>query len=101
MTSSSRFLVKPQESLTGARTITFPEIESYQGFNFAPTAARDVSLPAEEACKGTLIMIFNTAGGAYALTVKNDAAGTVCTINQNKAALLFCDGTSWLPLSGA
>lgn len=93
--TASRFPIKSSESLTADRVLTTAEIDQYQGFLFAPTAGRNLDLPAEEACEGVLLLLANKAGGAYTLTVRNDAGGTVIAMTQNQVALLFCDGVAW------
>lgn len=97
-----RFSARAVETLTGARTITLAEVEQYQIFLFDPGgASRTVTLPAEEACKGVVVMISNRADAAEVLTIENDAASTVVTPTQAEAAMLFCDGVSWCGLVGA
>lgn len=93
--TASRFPIKPSESLAADRVLSTAEIDQYQGFLFAPTAGRNLDLPAEEACKGVVLFIRNIAGGAYTLTVRNDAGGTVIALTQNQASLIFCDGVAW------
>jgi hypothetical protein len=56
---------------------------------------RDVTLPAEETSNGRHLRIINAADAAENLVVKNDAAATLVTINQNEQAELWCDGTTW------
>ena len=51
-------------------------------------AARNVDLPAEE--DALVIAVFNEADAAEAITLRNDAAGTVVTIAQSEAAIAFC-----------
>lgn len=96
---ANRINLRANESLTADRVITYAEIDQFQGFTFTPTAARNVDLPAEEACKGVYIFINNKAGGAYALTVRNDAAATVGTVSQNQVGLFLCDGSAWFEIT--
>lgn len=99
---ASRFNFKLLETLAGNRTITLAEIDQYQGFNFDPGGAgRDVSLPAEEACKGVVVLIGNKANAAEVLTIKNDGGDTLATPTQAEAAVLWCDGVRWTGLVGA
>lgn len=99
---ASRISVKGQETLTGNRTITLAEIDTYNGFAFDPGGAgRNVTLPAEGSCKGVILMISNKADAAEILTVKNDGGDTILTPTQNEAALLWCDGSAWYGLVGA
>jgi hypothetical protein len=98
---ASRMTVRASESLTADRVLTVAEIEQWQAFVFAPTAARNLDLPAEAASAGAYLFIYNASGGAFALTVRNPAAATVATVAQNKAAAVFCDGTTWRAMVGA
>lgn len=92
---ASRFPIKPSESLAADRVLSRAEIDQYQGFLFAPTAGRNLDLPAEEACAGVVLLLANKAGGAYTLTVRNDAGGTIIAMTQNQVSLIFCDGAAW------
>ena len=59
-------------------------------------ATRAVTLEAEGVCPGRMRWILNSAPGAGEdLTIKNDAAATIATINQNESAVVYCDGTAW------
>lgn len=58
-------------------------------------AHRDVTLPAEEGRSGALFWIVNAADAAENLVVKDDAANTIVTINQNESAVVSCNGTAW------
>lgn len=64
-------------------------------------AGRDVDFPAEALCAGDSWFINNTADAAEALTLKNDADGTIGTVGQNECGIAFCDGTNWFFLQGA
>jgi hypothetical protein len=57
-------------------------------------AGRNVDLPAEETSKGLFFIIVNTADAAEALTIRNDAAGTVGSVTQNEAAFCICNRTA-------
>ncbi len=99
---ASRFSVKAVETLSGDRVITVAEMERTQIFLFDPGGAgRNLDLPAEETSKGAVIFISNRADAAEVITIRNDAAATVCTPTQNEAAIVFCDGVSWCGLVGA
>ena len=99
---TSRFPIKPVETLSGARVLTVAEVNQYQGFLFDPDGAgRNLDLPAEEACVGSLLFISNRADAAEVLTIRNDAGSTIATPTQNEACLVFCDGTSWCGFVGA
>lgn len=81
------------ETLAGAKTLT-TEDAKFQHLD-PDGAGRDVTLPAEENNQGLTYRVLNTASGANALTVKDDAGATVATVAQNEAANFICDGTSW------
>lgn len=99
---SSRFPARPLETLGAARVITLAELDQFQSFAFDPGGAgRNVDLPAEEACAGSLVFVSNEADAAEVLTIRNDAGGTIVTPTQNEAAVLWCNGTAWFGLVGA
>lgn len=58
-------------------------------------AGRVVFLPAEETSDGVWFWITNAADAAENLTVNDDGLGTVVVLNQNEAAIVICNGTSW------
>jgi len=63
-------------------------------------AGRTVLLPPE--AKGLFHFVYNTSGGAFSLTVKEDSnTTTIGTVAQSKGAMFFCDGTTWRLLAGA
>ncbi len=64
-------------------------------------ASRDVTLTAEETSDGLFHIFVNEADAAENLVIKNDAGGTVVTINQNEWAIVACSGTAWadVPMS--
>jgi hypothetical protein len=98
---ASRINTKLTETLTGNRTITVEEIETYNGFSFDPGGARNLVLPPEEACKGVVIYISNEADAAEVITVKDDGGSTIGTPTQNEAIVCWCDGVRWFGLVGA
>lgn len=86
-------------TLSGAVTLT--DAAGYNGniLKLDPGgASRNVTLWPEEQKKGVVLFIINGADGAENLVIKDDAANTVVTINQNEAALLQCNGTAWVLL---
>lgn len=86
------------ETLAGNLTLTCASAK----FQFLdPNGARDLTLPPEASSKGLEFVVVNAAGGAEVITIKNDAAGTICTPTQNETAHLFCDGTTWAGSVGA
>jgi hypothetical protein len=50
-------------------------------------------LPHEADCTGLFLVIENTGGET--ITVQNDAAGAVVTLETANVAYCACDGTSW------
>lgn len=57
-------------------------------------AHRDVLLPPEQ--PGLWYLFVNGADAAENLVIKDDSGGTtVGTVNQNEAALVVCQGTTW------
>lgn len=61
--------------------------------------SRTVTLPAES--NGLGFIIGNRADAAESLTVNDDSASTVLTINQNEVGYLWSDGTGWIGFSAA
>lgn len=99
---ASRLSVKATETLAGARVLTVAEIEQYNAFAFDPGgSARNLDLPAEEVCQGVYLFVANKADAAEAITVRNDATGTVTVVGQSESCLLWCDGAAWHALTGA
>lgn len=77
--------------LTGNLTLTD---KSSQWLGLDPGGAnRDVTLPQLE--DGLVFYIVNNADAAENLVVKNAAAATIATLNQNEAAWFACDGSAW------
>lgn len=83
--------VYAEATLTGATTIgKF----SAQMLKLDPGGAnRNVTLPAAE--DGLMFWIVNAADAAEDLVVKNQAAATIGTINQNEEGVFVCSGTTW------
>ncbi len=82
------------EALAGAAVID----STYGNFvAFDPDGAhRDVTLPAEATSKGRWYFIANRANAAENLVIKNDGGDTICTANQNEAAIVYCgDALAW------
>lgn len=99
---ASRFSAKTVETLSGNRTITLDEVETYNAFAFDPGGAgRTITLPAESACEGAYLFISNEADAAEILTVEDDGTNTVVTPTQAEAAFVWCDGVSWYGMVGA
>ena len=89
------------ETLTGTRVLTQAEVDDNNIFTFDPDGARNLDLPAEADCAGIILFIHNAASGAEVITIRDDAAGTVCTPTQNESAIVACDGVSWRGLVGS
>lgn len=62
-----------------------------------PAGARDLTLPALQV--GLWFLIANKADAAETITIKNAAAATVETVDQNESILLWCDGSAWYVLT--
>ena len=58
-------------------------------------AVRDLTLPAEADSAGLMFIIKNVTGGAFAITVKDDAAGTIASLLETESCIVMCDGTTW------
>lgn len=56
---------------------------------------RDITLDAIATSTGLYRRIVNNANGAENLVVKNVAAATIGTINQNEQGEFYCDGSTW------
>ncbi len=85
------------ETLSADKTLT-PADARIQALDPNSAAGRTVTLPPEEASAGVDFYLHNTADAAENLTVKDDAGTTICTVGQNQAAYLYCDGTTWRAL---
>jgi hypothetical protein len=80
-------------TLTGADVLT---VASAKFQKLDPGgASRNVDLPAEELSVGISYRVCNAADAAENLVIRNDAAATIVTLNQNEACWLACDGTTW------
>ena len=84
------------ETLAVGKTLTTSDAK-YQKLD-PGGSVRTVVLPAEADSKGLEFYIMNDADGAETITVTNDAAGTIVAIPQNEAALVVCNGTTWIHL---
>ncbi len=89
------------EVLGADRVLTQAEVDDNNIFSFDPAAARNLDLPAEADNAGIVLFIANTANAAEVITIRDDAAGTVCTPTQAESAIVFCDGVSWRGIVGA
>jgi hypothetical protein len=102
---ASRQTSRAVEVLSGARVLTFDEVERWQSVSFdCNGAARNLDLPPEELCAGVYLLITNATAATHTLTVRNDAAGTVAAIpaaTVNRSAKVWCDGVRWYSLLGA
>jgi hypothetical protein len=82
------------ETLAGNKTLVASD-QTFQKLD-PGGAGRNVVLPPEGANDGLWFYIMNAADGAETLTVQNDALGTVVALPQNEAAIVICDGTTWV-----
>lgn len=87
-------LERTTATLSGAYTIG--DVTPSQIYVLDPGgSARNVTLPSEEV--GAFFLIVNSADAAENLVIKgSDGSTTVCTIGQNEAAVITCDGTSYV-----
>ncbi len=91
---SNRWSVRPTETLSGHRTLTASELDTWQVFSFDTNGSgRNLDLPAEEGSAGAYLFVGNTGG--QDLTVRNDAGSTVITISTTESGIVWCDGTNW------
>jgi hypothetical protein len=95
------FAVTVLETLAADRVLTQAEVDESNVFTFDPAAARNLDLPAEADNAGVVLFIHNAANAAEVITIRDDAAGTVCTPTQSESAIVFCDGVSWRGLVGS
>jgi hypothetical protein len=92
---ASRMSVRPAETLSAGRVISFAELEAWQVLVFdGGASARNVDLPAEAASAGAFLWIVNI-GATAALTVRNPATTTIVSVLLGTGALVACDGTAW------
>jgi hypothetical protein len=83
-----------RQTLSATLTLTTAS-KRYQ--NLDPDgSARNVDLPAE--AEGMAFFIVNSGNGAEVITVRNDAAGTIDTINNNQGLSVISDGTVWIAI---
>ena len=82
------------ETLTGGKTLTTSDAK-YQKLD-PGGAGRTIVLPAEADSKGLDFYIMNDADAAEALTVNSDGGDTIVTIPRDEAAIVVCNGTTWI-----
>ena len=88
-------------TLGGTRVITQAEVDTTNVFTFDPDGAiRNLDLPAEADCTGIFLFIANAGVVTEIITIRDDAAGTVCTPDGAESAVVWCDGVSWRGLVG-
>lgn len=78
-----------------AQTLT---VASTPMLNMVPTAARNVTLPAEASSAGLMFYFTNNSAGAFSVTFLASGGGSIKgngVVGQNKTAILWCDGTNW------
>ena len=84
-------------SMTGNVTLTDASLPI---LSYAPTAARDLTLPAVATTNHAFYVI--NRSGTYAITVKDASTATITTVAINSTAFLVSDGAnSWYPMGGA
>ena len=86
-----------ESTLTGDVTLT-PQHEDLLRLD-PGGASRNVTLPANASSKkGTFFIIYNSADAAENLVVKDSAAATIVTVNQNEQAEVWHTGSAWVLL---
>ena len=84
------------ETLGGTRVLTQAEVDDNNIFTFDPDGAtRNLDLPAEADCTGIVLFIANAGVVTEIITIRDDAAATVCTPDGAESATVWCDGVSW------
>ena len=84
------------ETLGGTRVLTQAEVDDNNIFTFDPDGAvRNVDLPAEADCTGIVLFIANAGVVTEIITIRDDAAATVCTPDGAESATVWCDGVTW------
>ena len=63
-------------------------------------SGRNITLPAEASSTGLFLLIFNTADGAEALTIKDDGGTDIIVLDQNQHGIVFCNGASFIGFMG-
>ena len=76
--------------------MTQAEVDDNNIFTFDPDGAvRNVDLPAEADCTGIVLFIANAGVVTEIITIRDDAAATVCTPDGAESATVWCDGVTW------
>ncbi len=84
------------ETLGGTRVLTQAEVDDNNIFTFDPDGAvRNLDLPAEADCTGIVLFIANAGVVTEIITIRDDAAATICTPDGAESATVWCDGVSW------
>ncbi len=95
------FAVNVLETLSANRTLTQAEVDDNNVFTFDPDGStRNLDLPAEADCTGIFLFIANAGVVTEIITIRDDAAATVCTPDGAESAVVWCDGVSWRGLVG-
>ncbi len=89
------------ETLGGTRVLTQVEVDDNNVLTFDPDGAvRNLDLPAEADCTGIALFINNAGVVTEIITIRDDAAATVCTPDGAESAYVWCDGVSWRGVVG-
>lgn len=85
----------------GGAAFTLPDDTAPVCLIDAGGASMTLTLPTVAAAANRILFLFNTADGIETITVK-DSTGvtTVATLAQNKATVLYCNGTTWHAIVG-
>lgn len=79
-------------TLTEAATLT---ARSPNFIDIDPNGTKVVTLPAEGDSDGLVFWIINSGGAGEDITLNDDSGSLVVTINEDEAAMVACDGTTW------
>lgn len=96
--------VKRSKIVLGGTYALNADGEPFVQYLDANGSARNVKLPVAATNSGKVMLIVNVSAGANTITLQDDggnAFSPAITVAQNKAVLVFCDGTTWRALVGA
>lgn len=79
---------------TASAAITYTLASPQVNFIDPGGASRDVTFPATRGAS-VVWVVLNTADAAENLVIKDPAANTLVTVNQNEGGIIATDGTTW------
>jgi hypothetical protein len=92
------------ERVAVSKLLTFPSVttvamaDAAHALVLGTAGAGETNLPAEASSDGLVLFIFNTGGEG--VVVKDDAAGTVITLDTAQHGIVACNGTAWRGFMG-